>query len=72
MALRTLADVTDLDGQVVFLRVDANVPLDNTTITDDGRIRAFLPTLRWLLSRGAAVVIASHLGRPSSSFDTSL
>jgi phosphoglycerate kinase len=72
VALRTLADVTDLDGQVVFLRVDANVPLDNTTITDDGRIRAFLPTLRWLLSRGAAVVIASHLGRPSSSFDTSL
>ena len=72
MAFRTLADVTDLDGQVVFLRVDANVPLDNTTITDDGRIRAFLPTLRWLLSRGAAVVIASHLGRPSSSFDTSL
>ena len=72
MALRTLADVTDLDGQVVFLRVDANVPLDNTTITDDGRIRAFLPTLSWLLARGAAVVIASHLGRPSSSFDTSL
>ena len=72
MALRTLADVTDLDGQVVFLRVDANVPLDNTTITDDGRIRAFLPTLRWLLSRGAGVVVASHLGRPSSSFDTSL
>ena len=72
MALRTLADATDLDGQVVFLRVDANVPLDNATITDDGRIRAFLPTLRWLLSRGAAVVIASHLGRPSSSFDTSL
>ncbi len=72
MALRTLADVTDLDGQVVFLRVDANVPLDNATITDDGRIRAFLPTLGWLLARGAAVVIASHLGRPSSSFDTSL
>ena len=72
MALRTLADVTDLDGQVVFLRVDANVPLDNATITDDGRIRAFLPTLSWLLARGAAVVIASHLGRPSSSFDTSL
>tara|TARA_B110000503_G_scaffold28698_1_gene45982 strand:+ start:754 stop:1971 length:1218 start_codon:yes stop_codon:yes gene_type:complete len=72
VALRTLADVTDLDGQVVFLRVDANVPLDNTTITDDGRIRAFLPTLSWLLARGAAVVVASHLGRPSSSFDTSL
>jgi phosphoglycerate kinase len=72
VALRTLADVTDLDGQVVFLRVDANVPLDNATITDDGRIRAFLPTLSWLLARGAAVVIASHLGRPSSSFDTSL
>ena len=72
MALRTLTDASDLDGQVVFLRVDANVPLDGSTITDDGRIRAFLPTLEWLTSRGAAVVLGSHLGRPTGPGDTHL
>ncbi len=58
--------VTDLrvTGQVVFCRVDFNVPLDGTTITDDRRIRASLPTLRWLAEKGARVLCASHLGRP--------
>ncbi len=69
MALRTLREAPDLTGQVVFLRVDANVPLRDGQITDDGRIRAFLPTLETLLSRGARVVIASHLGRPESPGD---
>ncbi|MCF8548652.1 MAG: phosphoglycerate kinase [Pontimonas sp.] len=64
MTLKTLTDTLDLDGRVVFLRVDANVPLDDGVITDDGRIRAFLPTLLWLSQRGARVVLASHLGRP--------
>ncbi len=69
MALTTLEESLDLDGRLVFLRVDANVPLDNGAITDDGRIRAFLPTLKWLTERGASVVIASHLGRPQGPED---
>ena len=54
------------------MRVDANVPLDAGVITDDGRIKAFLPTLEWLLNKGAAVVVASHLGRPSGPENTGL
>ena len=72
MSLRALTEDLDFDGQVVFLRVDANVPLDGSVITDDGRIRAFLPTLRWLLGRNAAVVVASHLGRPKGPEDATL
>lgn len=70
MSLRTLENA-DPQGQRVFLRVDANVPLNGTDIADDGRIRAFLPTLTWLLERGAKVVVASHLGRPEGPEDTS-
>ena len=72
MTLQTLEDSLDLDGRVVFLRVDANVPLNNGVITDDGRIRAFLPTLQWLTRKGASVVLASHLGRPRGPEDTHL
>lgn len=69
MTLRTLAEAPDLAGQVVFLRVDANVPLKDGVITDDGRIRAFLPTLDVLRNAGARVVVASHLGRPEGVAD---
>lgn len=72
MGLRTLTPDLDFDGQVVLLRVDANVPLEGGVIADDGRIRAFIPTLRWLLAKNAAVVIASHLGRPRGPEDAEL
>ena len=57
-------DSLDVAGQVVLLRADLNVPLDGTTITDDGRIRASLPTINKLRERGAGVLITAHLGRP--------
>ena len=64
MRLRTLRDL-DLQEQRVLLRVDFNVPLQGTAIVDDSRIVAAIPTLRWLLEARAAVVIATHLGRPN-------
>ena len=64
MALRTLDDLGDVAGSRVFVRVDFNVPLDGGRMADDLRIRAAIPTLRELRERGAALVVASHLGRP--------
>ncbi len=54
----------DLAGKRVFLRCDLNVPLKDGVITDDGRIKASLPTIKFLLAAGASLVIAAHLGRP--------
>jgi len=61
--MTTLADL-DVNGKRVFLRCDLNVPLKEGKITDDGRIRASLPTINALLAKGASLVIAAHLGRP--------
>ncbi|WSA55354.1 phosphoglycerate kinase [Nonomuraea fuscirosea] len=63
MSMRTLDDL-DVKGRRVLVRADLNVPLDGETITDDGRIRASVPTISTLLERGAKVVVCAHLGRP--------
>jgi phosphoglycerate kinase len=70
MALRTLESLGDLTGKRVIVRCDLNVPLKNGQITDDGRIRASLPTLNALIHAGARLVVASHLGRPDGEPDS--
>ena len=69
MALRTLTSLGDLYGARVLVRCDLNVPLKDGVITDDGRIRASIPTIRHLLAANARVVILSHLGRPDGAPD---
>ena len=63
MNIKTL-DTVDVRGKRVLLRCDLNVPLKDGVITDDGRIKASLPTINYLLAQGASVVITAHLGRP--------
>ncbi len=62
--MKTLKDLGDLKGKRVLMRADFNVPLDGTTITDDGRIKAALPTITALREEGAKVILMAHLGRP--------
>ncbi|MET1044295.1 MAG: phosphoglycerate kinase [Microbacteriaceae bacterium] len=69
MALRTIESLGALTGKTVLLRCDLNVPLQNGVITDDGRIRASVPTVTDLVGAGAKVVIVSHLGRPEGAPD---
>ncbi|TFD89148.1 phosphoglycerate kinase [Cryobacterium serini] len=69
MTLRTIDSLGSLTGKRVIVRFDLNVPLKNGQITDDGRVRASLPTLNALVTQGARVVIVSHLGRPDGAVD---
>jgi phosphoglycerate kinase len=66
--MKTIDDL-DVSGLRVLVRSDLNVPMDGTRVTDDGRIRASLPTLRALLARDARVVVCAHLGRPDGQPD---
>jgi len=66
MKKKSVGDLTkaDLEGKKVLVRCDLNVPLDGKTITDDTRIRASIPTVKYLMENGAKVLLSSHLGRP--------
>lgn len=66
MSIRGI-DQLDVAGKTVIVRSDLNVPLDGTTITDDGRIQASVPTIKALSDRGARVVVLAHLGRPKGA-----
>jgi phosphoglycerate kinase len=67
--LRKLSELTSLDGKRVIIRCDLNVPLDGKKITDDGRIVASVPTIKYLVEQGAKVIVISHLGRPEGAPD---
>ena len=67
--MRKLSDLTSLDGKRVIIRCDLNVPLEGKNITDDGRIVASVPTIKYLVDQGAKVIVISHLGRPEGSPD---
>ena len=66
--LRSISQL-DVAGKTAFLRADFNVPLSGGTITETHRIDSTLPTIQFLLGRGARVLVASHLGRPGGAAD---
>ena len=68
MDKKTVKDI-DLKGKRVIMRVDFNVPMDKGVVTDDKRIKAALPTIKYVLEQGASLMLMSHLGRPKGGFD---
>ncbi len=70
MAKKSIAAV-DVAGKKVLMRVDFNVPLNGTTVTDDGRVRMALPSIKSVIERGGQLILMSHLGRPEQGADNS-
>jgi phosphoglycerate kinase len=68
MNKKTVKDI-DLKGKRVLMRVDFNVPMEGGKVTDDKRIKASLPTIKYVLDQGASLLLMSHLGRPKGGFD---
>jgi phosphoglycerate kinase len=68
MNKKTVKDI-DLKGKRVLMRVDFNVPMEGGKVTDDKRIKASLPTIKYILDQGASLLLMSHLGRPKGGFD---
>lgn len=68
MNKKTVKDI-DLKGRRVVMRVDFNVPMDKGVVTDDKRIKAALPTIKYVLEQGASLLLLSHLGRPKAGFE---
>ena len=71
MNKKTVKDI-DIKGKRVLMRVDFNVPMEGGKVTDDKRIQASLPTIKYILSQGASLLLMSHLGRPKGGFDPEL